>query len=297
MVDIKSDKTILNFDRIDETLKNIKDRGFYEGKSFNRSAANTWQEIDDLVQEWKIDDPTKFHTPEGLDALKKAVGDVRDKLEYGTSSRNVADNAYKAIWKEISDQAPTYGKVMSDYEQAASLINEIEKSLSLGKKAQADQSLRKLQSIMRNNALTAYGRRTELGEALQQYGAKDLPAQLAGQSLQSFTPRGLIGQGAATATGLGSLLTGNPLGFLLASATSPRLMGEAAYMAGRVRGAPQSFVRLLNRYGDKLAAKDSAFAMPVDMAKRAMQAGGEIDPYILRQLTAQLGRLEEEEKR
>lgn len=296
MVDIKNDKTVLDFGRIDNTLSSIRDRGFYAGKEIDRSAAGTWEKINELVTEWKNADPRTFHTPEGLDALKKAIEDIRGDLPFGSKSRNVADNAYNAVKKEITTQAPAYAKVMEDYEKASTLIKEVESSLSLNKKAQADQALRKLQSILRDNVQTSYGRRRELGAELEKYGAENLTAQIAGQSLSSWMPRGLVGGGTATASGIAALSTQSPAALVAIPLTMPRLTGEAAYMAGRVRGAPASFARLLDRQGTKLAKRSPEYAMAVDAARRAIQVGGEIDPFVLRQLTAQLGRLEQEEE-
>lgn len=296
MIDIKNDKTVLDFGRIDNTLSSIRDRGFYAGKEIDRSAAGTWEKINELVTEWKNADPRTFHTPEGLDALKKAIEDIRGDLPFGSKSRNVADNAYNAVKREITTQAPAYAKVMEDYEKASTLIKEVESSLSLNKKAQADQALRKLQSILRDNVQTSYGRRRELGAELEKYGAENLMAQIAGQSLGSWMPRGLVGGGTATASGIAALSTQSPAALAAIPLTMPRLTGEAAYMTGRVRGAPASFARMLDKQGAKLATRKPEYAMAVDAARRAIQTGSQIDPFILRQLTAQLGRLEQEEE-
>jgi len=295
MVDIKNDKTVLDFGKVDQTLADIRDRGFFKGKQIDRSAADTWRQIDELVQEWKSANPAEFHTPEGLDALKKAIGDVRDALPFGTPARNVANNVYGAVRQQITDQAPSYAKVMKDYEEASSLINEIEGTLSLGKKASIDQSLRKLQSILRNNAYTGYGARVALGEQLAQRGAPNLFSQLAGMSMEPVAPRGLVGQGTAAALTTSALTGGGVPSLLPLALTSPRVIGTAAYGAGRVAGAPAAFQRQMQRYGQRLASERPEDAMLVDRAQREMQMG-RLDPFIMRQLVAQFGRLEEEER-
>ena len=295
MVDIKNDKTVLDFGKVDQTLADIRDRGFFKGKQIDRSAADTWRQIDELVQEWKSANPAEFHTPEGLDALKKAIGDVRDALPFGTPARNVANNVYGAVRQQITDQAPSYAKVMKDYEEASSLINEIEGTLSLGKKASIDQSLRKLQSILRNNAYTGYGARVALGEQLAQRGAPNLFSQLAGMSMEPVAPRGLVGQGTAAALTTSALTGGGVPSLLPLALTSPRVIGTAAYGAGRVAGAPAAFQRQMQRYGQRLASERPEYAMLVDRAQREMQMG-RLDPFIMRQLVAQFGRLEEEER-
>ena len=65
-----------------------------------------------------------------------------------------------------------------------------------------------------------------------------MPA-LAGQALRSPTPRGLVGQGLDVSALLGTALTGGahiPATLATMATTSPRLMGEAAYGAGRLAG-------------------------------------------------------------
>lgn len=295
MVDIKNDKTVLDFGKVDQTLADIRDRGFFKGKQIDRSAADTWRQIDELVQEWKSANPAEFHTPEGLDALKKAIGDVRDTLPFGTPARNVANNVYGAVRQQINDQAPGYAKVMKDYEEASSLINEIEGTLSLGKKASADQSLRKLQSILRNNAYTAYGARVSLGEQLAQRGAPNLFPQLAGMAMEPVAPRGLVGQGTAAALTTSALTGGGVPSLLPLALTSPRAVGTTAFGAGRVAGAPAAFQRQMQRYGQRLASERPEYAMLVNRAQQEMQMG-RLDPFIMRQLVAQFGRLEEQEQ-
>ena len=63
-----------------------------------------------------------------------------------------------------------------------------------------------------------------------------MPA-LAGQSLGELMPRGLQRAGAATG-GAGLAFTGNvPAAMALGAVSSPRLMGEAYYGAGKAAGA------------------------------------------------------------
>lgn len=295
MVNVKNDKTVLDFGRVDQTLADIRDRGFFKGKQIDRSAADTWRQIDELVQEWKTANPAEFHTPEGLDALKKAIGDVRDALPFGTPARNVANNVYGAVRQQITDQAPGYAKVMKDYEEASALINEIEGTLSLGKKASVDQSLRKLQSILRNNVYTGYGARVSLGEELARRGAPNLFPQLAGMAMEPIAPRGLVGQGTAAALTTTALTGGGVPSLLPLALTSPRAVGTAAFGAGRVAGAPAAFQRQMQRYGARLSQQRPEYAMLIDRAQREMQMG-RLDPFIMRQLTAQFGRLEDEER-
>jgi len=131
---------------------------------------------------------------------------------------------------EITNQAPVYSKVMKDYSEASNVLKEMERALSLNPKASIDTSMRKLQSLMRNNVNTNYGNRLGLARQLESNGAEILPA-VAGQAMSSMTPRGLQGLSATGIAGAG-VMTANPAALAALPLTSPRLVGEAAYGLG-----------------------------------------------------------------
>jgi len=176
-----------------------------------------------------------------MDDMKQAIGEIRQKTEYGTLERTIADDVYHALKKTISDQAPDYADAMKSYSDATEQIGELTKTFSLGEKASMDTALRKLQSIMRNNVNTNYGYRTSLAEALSKYEPNLMPA-LAGQALNTPTPRGIMGPAMAT-VGLGA--AGNaalqsqsamslfdPSVLAIAAASSPKLVGRGAQFLG-----------------------------------------------------------------
>lgn len=228
MAGVSADKTVIDFAPIDKAVASLKSMGNYKGQVINKNAAGAVDEISDLVSQWKGLNPKEFHTPEGLDALKQAIGDMRDATQFGTPARKAADTAYNAVKAEINAQAPTYAKVMKDYTQASETLKEVERALSLGNKAAADTSMRKLQSLMRNNVNTNYGNRLGLANTLESNGAEILPA-VAGQAMSSLTPRGLQG---VAATGAGLAGFANPATLAALPFTSPRLVGEMAYGLG-----------------------------------------------------------------
>lgn len=228
MVDIAKDKSVIDFAPIDRAVSSLQQMGSFKGQVINKNAAGTVDEVSGLVNQWKNLDPAEYHTPEGLDALKKAIGDIRDATQFGTPGRKAADTAYNSVKAQIDMQAPTYAKVMKDYSQASEALTEIEKSLSLGNKAAADTSMRKLQSLMRNNVNTNYGNRLNLAKTLEDKGAEIMPA-VAGQAASSFTPRGLQG---LAASGAGFASFTNPATLAALPFTSPRLMGELSYGLG-----------------------------------------------------------------
>jgi len=293
MAGVTKDKSILKFNDIDNAINKVKGRGYFEGKSKDPAAASAWQELKTVVDDWKSGDPAVYHTVEGVDALKQAVGSIRDSLPYNTPARNAANEVYSAIRGEITRQAPDYARVMSEYETASDLLNEISTTLSQNPKASIDTQVRKLQSILRNNANTNYGRRVELGEMLANQGASNLFPQLAGQAMSSFSPRGLsgalAGAGAlySTVPNLAQGLT--PTGALQLASTSPRAVGEMTYAAGQVAGKPAQLAQLLAKHGDKLAQSNPQMAMAVDMARRS---GGKVNPQTARLLAYQLAQFE-----
>jgi len=248
---IMSDPTVLDFTPVKTVLADIEDAGQLTGLTGKKAgfAANPdtvdiSSKIKNITDEFQKLDPKEFHTAKGFDELKKALGVVRDSTPERTPQRIIADKAYNAVKNAIVNQSPAYADAMKRYGTAAADNKEITKALSLGDKASQDTAIRKLQSVMRNDANTNYGHRISLVDKLTENGAPNLMEELAGMSLNAPMPRGIAGgvlpaslTGAAMAGGAGlipaagALLTG-----------SPRVVGEMALKAGqakRVLTAPQ----------------------------------------------------------
>lgn len=232
MLNVSKDKTTLKFDGIDTALKQAEARTKFKGQVTDRSAFDAVTEAKSLVDEWKKLDPAEYHTPEGFDALKQSVGAVLEKFEPKTNSYNTINQVYNSIKSEITKQAPVYANTMADYTKASDQIREVEKALSLNDKASADTAMRKLQSLMRDNVQTNYGQRIKLAKELEQVGGRELMPSLAGQALSDIAPRGLQRATALPAGGLAYLIGGVPAAGVSLAASSPRLMGEAAYGLG-----------------------------------------------------------------
>ena len=244
MMDISADKSVLNFAPVDEALQKVQSMGSYKGVQTNKNASGVVGEISDKIAEWRSLNPAEYHTPEGMDALKRAIGDIRDATQFGTPARRAADGVYNAVKGEITKQAPTYSKVMGQYASASDELAQIEKALSLGDKTSKDTAIRKLQSLMRNNAQTSYGNRLSLAQQLEQKGGVELTPAIAGQAMNTWTPRGITGA-MQKAGGLGlagaSLLNPSLLAAgAVAPLGSPRLMGEALYKAGLLSHAAEN---------------------------------------------------------
>lgn len=230
MKGVAQDQTVLDFGAVDRAAAKAAGVKKYKGVPISRKTEGIRKEINDVLDEWRSLDPAEYHTPEGMDALKQAIGEIRDSTDFHTPNRVVADQVYNAVKDQITKQAPAYAETMRGYSDAMETIRDLEKSLSLGEKAASDTALRKLQSIMRNNAFTNYGRRAALGQLLVDAGAEHLMEKLAGQSLTAIHPRGL-GGAVAGATGVGGLAL-DPRLLATLPLQSPRIMGEAAYGLG-----------------------------------------------------------------
>jgi hypothetical protein len=236
MVDITKDKSVLDFGGIDQALNDAQKMTTFKGQIKNPNGYQVMQQIQDEVNNWKNLNPTEYHTPEGFDALKQKIGDIAQSIPYEQkTAKMVADQVYNKVKNTITDQAPAYGKVMSDYSVASDTINEMQKALSLRDKASADTAMRKLQSLTRNNVNTNYGNRLNLAKQLEEQGGAPFLNALAGQSMQSLAPRGLAGLGGIGTIGASYLANPAALGML--PLQSPRLVGTGAYRAGQAYGA------------------------------------------------------------
>ena len=235
MASISKDKTVLSFDGIDKAIENAMNKTTYKGKVVNEKAFDKLASAKAEIEAWKQLDPTEFHTPEGLDKLKQKVGGILEDIPFEQKTALTAVNeVYNGIKNEIKKQAPTYAKTMQAYSEATDLIREIEKTLSQGRNASIDTQMRKLQSIMRNNVNTNYGQRMSLVRQLEEAGGRQMMPALAGQALSNYAPRGLQGASSIPTALLAGSAFGSPMIPLSLATSSPRLMGEAAYGAGRV---------------------------------------------------------------
>jgi len=259
MADLSKDYTILDFGPIDDAIKETQKIGVFKDKVVDRSAVEAQNKINSIIDEWRSANPEEYHTPEGMDALKRTIGDLRDSTQIGTPERKIADRVYHAVRAQVAKQAPEYSKVMSGYESVSKQVKEIEKALSLGDKTSADTAMRKLQSLTRNNVSTNYGNRMRLAEQLERAGASNLLSDLSAQSLSSWTPRG-IGKLVAGNTAVAGAYLHNPAAIPLLAAQSPRLVGETAMALGRGAGAMNALA-----YQPARGAVRSAAAAPINI--------------------------------
>lgn len=241
MADLSKDKTVMEFTPIDNAVDKAANVGSFKGQTVEPKAQQLVEEMRASVNEWKALDPAEYHTPEGIDALKRRLGNIRDATQPNTPERVAADRIYKAVRDQIADQAPGYSKMMEAYQQASDKLNETTRTLSLGERASGDTAARKLLSSTRNNVQTNYGGRQKLIDALGEI-EPTLPYQIAGQGMNALAPRGLV----ARLTAMGFLSPTNALITApLLPAFSPRAVGEATYYAGKGAGMADNALALM----------------------------------------------------
>lgn len=231
---MRSNSNIVDLSPIAQSVDNVANDFMFKGQAKNPQAAKAIQDARTMVAQWAQLDPVQYHTPAGLDALKQQIGALREGIPFEQrSARAAIDRVYKSVGDQVKAADPQYAEAMADYAKASDLIDEAQKALSLNEKASADTAMRKLQSLMRNNANTNYGARLQTAQALESQGGRQIMPALAGQALNEWTPRG-IQRGAAAVTGGGLALTGNiPAAIGMAALGSPRLAGESAMLAGQ----------------------------------------------------------------
>jgi|TARA_R110002153_G_scaffold253265_1_gene411247 hypothetical protein len=207
----------------------------------------TLKKIEDIIADFRgADNVEEVLTAKDFDAMKQAIGEVRDTINIADdpSSWALANTIYGSVRKTIVKQDKGYAKAMKDYEAATDMITDIETTFALkGQRRSIDTQVRKLSSIMRDNVDTSFGRRGELAETLAKAeGGNRLIEQAAGMTLAPKRSRGLanIGQSGLL---LGALATGNLPALAAFPLTMPRVVGEAAQLAGRVSRSPGQVVR------------------------------------------------------
>lgn len=226
---VRKDATVLDMQPIVDTFADTIKIGTYKGKTINPSAVETQNKILDAITEWKNLDPAEYHTPAGFDALKQHIGDIRDGTQPGSRSRVIANKVYDSVKSEIEKQAPGYAKTMAEYAKASDRLKQIQKSFARSENAATETAVGRLLSTARNNVTSNYSQRGKLLNELAKYEPA-LPAAIAGQTLNSFAPRGLT----ANVLGTGGLYgaISNPALLAATPAFMPRVVGEAAYGAG-----------------------------------------------------------------
>lgn len=230
---VNADKSTLDLKPIINRFSALKKE--YQVGKFSKAGKNTQKaikEIESILEDFSSQ--PEIHNAEGFDALKRRLQDIDFPYE-AREANAIVKKVATSVKNSISNQAPVYSRIMKDYSEASDIIQELEKTLSLGKNKSYDTALRKLQSVFRNNVSSNYGNRSSLLKQLEQ-GGDEISDALAGQALNSWSPRGILGGSLGGAAGAASVYT-NPWSLASFPAFSPRTVGEAAYASGRAANA------------------------------------------------------------
>ena len=231
----------LDFEPIESSFKQSLDNLKVQGggdvaSAVGEDSLKDINKIKSVVDEWK--GKQGLHTAEGLDILKRRIDDLY-RNDMTNEAKSVLSQTRNTVKQTIVKQDKNYAKTMGDYEESLGIERELERALSLGDRTSADTAIRKLQSLTRNNVNANYGYRKELADILRTNGGVDLMPALAGQSLNTWIPRGMhrIVPELTAGSAIGGVALAGPAG-LAPLATlplqSPRLVGEATYKAGQM---------------------------------------------------------------
>lgn len=224
-IDIEPIRDSLSSLLVEYNIKKVKGKYDFSRARLDNTGINDVKGIIKKVDDWgrKKGDNTAY----GLDTLKQQIDDF-----YSPSgeARALVSKLRNKVKEQIVKEVPEYGELTKNYETASKKIKNIQAELSLKQGTPTATTLRKLQQSLRQN----FELRKEFVEELDKVGQKYITEKIAGTQLAPFEPRGLMR--------MGSVLTGS--GFIGATrpellpsliTTSPRVVGETALAAGKVK--------------------------------------------------------------
>jgi hypothetical protein len=190
----------------------------------------TLQGMAELLHEWEAH--PQGRTPLGMDALKQRFDEFKPSITdpNAGNSRRLVTAMQNAVKGQIAQVEPAYAKAMRDYEEASNNKTELTKSLSLGPKATTASALKQLASAFKDDGLKGQHLRR-----LAESGAPNIRSGLAGQTMSSLLPKGKVAK--AVAAGVAGSGWWNPTALAALPLASPRFVGEASHLAGRVAGS------------------------------------------------------------
>lgn len=229
-----ADKTPLNFTAIDDKLASVKDSLMQGGKSKIGSAEQgIVHELEAVIDEWRSD--PKARTALDLDALKQRIDAIYPESPKHTQAQRAITTLRNTVKDEIVKQAPDYADAMKAYDEQLTIIRDINKALGTGDKVAKETAINKAMSLLKTSPSAKF--RQNLLQELEQQGGVDIMPSLAGQDLSTWIPSSGIGKAVMGGGFTAATLAHNPAYAAVLPFTSPRLMGEAFYGAGKLAGA------------------------------------------------------------
>jgi hypothetical protein len=252
--DFVDQKTKLQLDKvkmnIDDVIKGIDD--FKSQHTLNNvldlsdEAVAMLNDIEKIVGEFYAN--KSLHNAAGVDWLKRRISNKYPLSPKNKDTQTVASTMQKLVKEQIVKQVPDYAKVMEAFETASLLEKQLIQELSLGKTKNASTTLKKLQSIMRDNANTNYGSRLQAFNKLDEFDEANILEKIAGMELSSWRGRGIQGAVVPSFAG-GMALGGNLMALGAVPFASPRFTGEAARMFGKTGKYATPTLKTTRAYG------------------------------------------------
>lgn len=221
------------------------------GAGTNNFLETIYKELNEISK-----NPAK-HTAADFHQLKFKIDDMLPK-DLTTQTSRVNMELAGIIDNAIASKSSGYTDMNKAYSTAKKLEQKFIKELGLGDKKNATKTINQLLSVLKDQNLTQYGARLDTLKTLDNITENNIFEKLAGTQLSNVVPSGLVGR---QAMGVGiavpmaeSLMTGSPFpttsrvlpGLAL---TSPKLIGRAGNLAGRLQSFTQNFpgLNLLQR--------------------------------------------------
>ena len=244
---IKGDPVDGAFDKIRQALDDAKQQ-FSEtnGATTDPAMAKMLADMEKRIAKFEAD--PRLQNVAGVDALKRNLQTMVDKVEIGNKSmRTAGQSVVRSVQQSLIQSNPKYAKIMRKYADDSEFIdNEIGKTLGVTSRANIETMFNKLMKTTQETQKTK-GRAIQNLDEFGDIG--QLLPQIIGSIFNQAKPRGGIGlQGVLSAgaiAGAGAL-TGSliyTIPFLLAQ--SPKFMGAILYKMGQAGSVPAGFIKFL----------------------------------------------------
>ena len=240
-----SDPTPLDFTPVKDTLLEGKKSVRSGGDLRNLSEVDTAEltKINKLGKLISQFDKPKYQNAQGFDSLKKRIGRTLPDAKAYPNANRVYNEVLSSVNSELN-KIGGYRDAMTNYGKTQNAIEEIRQALGTNNQQSIEAGLRKVLTLTKDVPTQEY--KIAVAKQLKNSTGIDIMPAVAGQSLQEyvspFVKQNLLSGGAiggvgaavnpASAATIGSTLgTAILLGGLL---SSPRLLGEASQLSGRV---------------------------------------------------------------
>ena len=265
---IKRDQTHLPYNHIVDTFNtDIKNHVMPYGFVKNEEALQAAKDVSAKIAEAMGANSPNSHTIGAFDALKQAIGEMKNNYKH-PSARKVVDMAYNAARKTITDFDPEYGNVMEQYAKAADNINDLRNNFGVNTdKRTVTQNIRKiLKGSKDENAIPLLEqlvqRRPELGSHLK------------GMEIGSQHAPNIVERGTNIAGNI-AMFAGKPWHAAALMAASPTAMGNINYLTGKVANVPLKATKMVQ--SPSAISRAGMISDPDRLRVDITQPGGE--PY------------------